>query len=128
MQQPKKDPPTTEREARPTPRVRLVLSHNLQRLRESRGWSMERLANAAEIYRTGYSAVESAKVAATVDTLAKLSSALHVHVTELLREPEGGLRSPKAFRLPKGRRPGARNRLPPEKPASAGKAKPPKRG
>jgi len=66
---------------------------------------MERLANMAGVYRTGYTKIESGQVSATVDSLEKLSNALGIHVGELLKEPDSDLKTGKPFRLPRGRRP-----------------------
>lgn len=65
---------------------------------------MERLANESRIYRTGYALIEGAKVAATVDTIQKLSTALGIKVSELFQEPDGDLSLEDQFRLPKGKK------------------------
>ena len=90
--------------AEETHRVRQVLGYNLMKWRRTRGLSMERLANLAGLYRTGFSKIEKGQVSATIDSLEKLSKALGIHVGELLREPEGELKPGKHFELPRGRR------------------------
>lgn len=96
------------------PRVRTILTFNLRKLRLERQLSMEKLANEAGIYRTGYVKIENGAVSPTIDTLEKLSRALRVKVHTLLLEIPDGEGKALLKPLPRGRKPGQKNRLPGE--------------
>lgn len=63
-----------------------ILGHNLQRLRLVRGFSQEKLAQAAGISRIAYTNIERRQCAPRADTVRALARALRVRVPELLEE------------------------------------------
>lgn len=65
---------------------RIVLATNLRTLRLARGLSQEALGDLAGLHRTYVSSVERCERNATLDTLDKLSAALGILPSELLRE------------------------------------------
>lgn len=61
----------------------------VRRLRESRGWSQERLANRAGLNRSSYMGeIERAAVMPSLATAAKLAQALDVALSELISQCE----------------------------------------
>lgn len=66
--------------------VRVRLASNLRHLRISRGWSQEKLADAAGLHRTFVGAVERAERNISIDNVAKLARALTVQPNVLLEE------------------------------------------
>jgi transcriptional regulator with XRE-family HTH domain len=60
----------------------------VRRLRESRGWSQERLANRAGLNRSYMGEIERAAVMPSLATAAKLAQALEVTLTELISQCE----------------------------------------
>jgi transcriptional regulator with XRE-family HTH domain len=58
-------------------------------LRESRGWSQERLAGRAELNRSYMGEVERATVAPSLATAAKLARALEIPLSQLISLCEG---------------------------------------
>jgi len=81
-----------------------LLAWNMRRLRVMRDMSQERLGNDAGVDRTYVSRLERRLENPTLSILDKLADTLGVHISELLREPDGGEVAPKPLRA--GRRPG----------------------
>jgi transcriptional regulator with XRE-family HTH domain len=65
-----------------------VFSDNLRRLRKERGFSQERLANAAGVHRTHISLIERGGREPGVRTVSKLARALEVSPAELFEDVE----------------------------------------
>lgn len=66
-------------------RSRLVLATNLRRERQSQGLSQEELAGLASLDRTYVSSIERCRYAVTLDVLDRLSEALAIPPSDLLR-------------------------------------------
>ena len=60
--------------------------HQVRQLRESNGWSQDRLAEVAGLHRTHISLIENAKREVQLDTVAKLAVALKVEPAQLFRK------------------------------------------
>ena len=60
----------------------------VRRLRESRQWSQENLAEKADLNRSYVGEVERGKVIPSLNTMDKLATALEISLPELLRECE----------------------------------------
>ncbi len=60
------------------------LSKSLKRLRDTKGWSVEDLADRAGLHRTHVYAIERAKGNVTLKSLAKLAMALEIELYDLL--------------------------------------------
>lgn len=67
---------------------RAILAANLRAQRQDRGLSQEALADLAGLHRTYVSSVERCERNATLDTLDKLSSALGIDPSDLLKEAQ----------------------------------------
>ncbi len=67
---------------------RAILAANLRAQRQDRGLSQEALADLAGLHRTYVSSVERCERNATLDTLDKLSSALGIDPSDLLKETQ----------------------------------------
>lgn len=65
---------------------RIILATNLRTLRLAQGLSQEAIADIAGLHRTYVSSVERCERNATLDTLDKLSAALGITPSELLKE------------------------------------------
>jgi transcriptional regulator with XRE-family HTH domain len=68
----------------PKRHLRITLGKNVRRFREALGWSQERLGEAAGLSQVYVSQVETAKTAASVDTIEKLAAGLGRSPIELL--------------------------------------------
>lgn len=66
---------------------RAILASNLRAMRQERGLSQEALADIAGLHRTYVSSVERCERNATLDTLDRLSLALGITSSDLLKEP-----------------------------------------
>lgn len=64
---------------------RFIVATNLRSMRQDRGLSQEALADLAGLHRTYVSSVERCERNATLDTLDKLSAALGISPSELLK-------------------------------------------
>ena len=64
--------------------LRKVLGANTKALRESHGWSQERLAEVSGLHRTYVSGVERGVRNVTVDIIEKLAKALSVSPSDML--------------------------------------------
>ncbi len=62
----------------------MIFGHHLRDLRQQRGWSQERLAEAAGIDRTFLAEVETAKVSIALDRILRLADAFEVDPAALL--------------------------------------------
>ena len=72
--------------ARPSPRrLRSVLADNVRRAREQRGWSQEYLGEVSGLSQVYISQIETAKTAASVDTIEKIASGFGESAEGLLR-------------------------------------------
>lgn len=67
---------------------RAALGSRLRQLRAARGLSQEALARRAGIDRSFYSKVETGVMSPTADKLHDIAAALHVHISELFRDPQ----------------------------------------
>jgi transcriptional regulator with XRE-family HTH domain len=65
--------------------LRNTVARNLRRLRTDKGWSQEELAFRAKVDRSYISQLETGVYSASVTMLGKLSKALGVDASELLR-------------------------------------------
>lgn len=65
---------------------RAILAANLRAMRQERGLSQEALAEIAGLHRTYVSSVERCERNATLDTLDRLSLALGITSSDLLKE------------------------------------------
>ena len=70
--------------------IRARLSHNMRRLRLSKGWSQEELAHQAGLHRTYISDLERGARNPTIEVVDKLAVALDVPVGDLLDAQEPG--------------------------------------
>ena len=66
--------------------ARKVFATNLRRVRESRGWSQEALADLAHLHRTYVGSVERGERNISIDNLERIAAALNLPLIELLRE------------------------------------------
>lgn len=66
------------------------LSAELRRLRQDRGWSLDRLAAESGVSRATLSRIENASVSPTAEALAALGAAFGLPVSRLLSRAEGG--------------------------------------
>lgn len=66
--------------------IRVRLSLNMRRLRQSKGWSQEEFAHEAGLHRTYVSDLERGARNPTITVVDKLAMALEVKVGELLDE------------------------------------------
>jgi transcriptional regulator with XRE-family HTH domain len=64
--------------------IRRQLARNVKRLRQTRGWSQEELADAAGLHRTYVSGIERGVRNPTITIVAVLAKALAVAPAELL--------------------------------------------
>jgi transcriptional regulator with XRE-family HTH domain len=65
--------------------LRNIVARNLRRLRTDNGWSQEELAFRAKVDRSYISQLETGVYSASVTMLGKLSKALGVDASELLK-------------------------------------------
>jgi transcriptional regulator with XRE-family HTH domain len=68
--------------------TRTRLAENVRLFRTLRGWSQERLADAAGLDRSYLGGIERAQRNTSVDILARLAQALNVDVSDLLGEQD----------------------------------------
>lgn len=68
----------------PSKALRSVLAENVKRSRDTRGWSQEYLAERAGLTQVYISQIETAKTAASVDTIEKLARGFEVDPDFLL--------------------------------------------
>ncbi len=70
--------------------IRKLLGDRIRKLRKSKGWSQEELANRAYINRSFMGEIERGEASATVDSLEKITNALEITLEELFRnlQPE----------------------------------------
>lgn len=67
--------------------IHAVLSANLRKHRERKGWSQERLAEESGLHRTYISGVERGTRNPTVEIVGRLAKALGIKVSDLFKEP-----------------------------------------
>lgn len=67
-----------------------VVAGNLRRLRTERGWSLERLSQAAGVSRAMLGQIEQGKSAPTINVLWKIVRALDVPFSTLISDPSAG--------------------------------------
>jgi transcriptional regulator with XRE-family HTH domain len=65
-------------------RARAILANNLRFMRQTRGFSQERLADLALLHRTYVSSVERGERNISIDNIEKLATALKVRPADLL--------------------------------------------
>lgn len=68
--------------------LRVALAEQIRLFRSKRGLSQEELAFRAGLHRTYISLVERAKRSPTIDSLTRISAALHVRTSDLLANAE----------------------------------------
>lgn len=66
-------------------KARDLLAENLKRLREASGWTQPRLAEKADLSLKMIQKIEYGKTSPTLETLDKISYALHAQVADLFR-------------------------------------------
>ncbi len=74
----------------PVPDLTLVVANNLKRLRADRGWSLERLSQAASVSRAMLGQIEQGKSAPTINVVWKIVKALEVPFSTLISDPNVG--------------------------------------
>ncbi|MFL4968349.1 MAG: helix-turn-helix domain-containing protein [Xanthobacteraceae bacterium] len=72
------------RHRKPSPALLRILSANIVRLRDAKGWSQEELADEAGLHRTFVGSVERGERNVTISTLEAFAEAFNVSVIELL--------------------------------------------
>jgi transcriptional regulator with XRE-family HTH domain len=72
------------RNREPSQALLRILSTNIIRLRNTKGWSQEELADHAGLHRTFVGSVERRERNVTISTLEAFANALNVSVIELL--------------------------------------------
>ena len=88
---PRLDAPAPEAsEAPPSADLTLVVAGNLKRLRAERGWSLERLSQAAGVSRAMLGQIEQGKSAPTITVVWKIVRALDVPFSTLISDPSAG--------------------------------------
>lgn len=88
---PRLDAPAPEpSEAPPSADLTLVVAGNLKRLRAERGWSLERLSQAAGVSRAMLGQIEQGKSAPTITVVWKIVRALDVPFSTLISDPSAG--------------------------------------
>lgn len=63
-----------------------IIANNLKEIRETKGFSQEKLAAMAGVHRTYISMIERCQKNVTVSCLDKIASALNVDIIDLLHE------------------------------------------
>lgn len=66
---------------------RRVLAENMRRMRHSKGWSQEDLAEEAGLHRTYVGAVERAERNVSIDNIERIANALGTSLSDLLERP-----------------------------------------
>lgn len=69
-------------------RVRRLVGSNVRYARTMLRWSQEKLAERSGLHRTGLGSLERGETAATIDSVASLSSAIGVDPHVLLMQPK----------------------------------------
>lgn len=69
---------------KPALKLRRVLASNVRRARKARAWSQEQLAEATGLTQVSISQIETAKAAASVDTIEKIADGLGTEPSILL--------------------------------------------
>ena len=64
--------------------VLLAFGQHLRRLREARGWSMQALADVADVSKPTIYRIETARYSVTLDVLVSLAQALELPLAELV--------------------------------------------
>lgn len=64
--------------------ARKILAANMRSLRESRGWSQERLAEAASLHRTYIGAIEREERNVSIDNIDRIAKAFRISAATLL--------------------------------------------
>ena len=75
------------RNREPSQALLRILSANIIRLRNAKGWSQEELADEAGLHRTFVGSVERRERNVTISTLEAFAGALNVSVIQLLSKP-----------------------------------------
>jgi transcriptional regulator with XRE-family HTH domain len=65
--------------------ARIIFAKRLKQIRQSRGLSQEELAEIAGLHRTYVGSVERGERNVSIDNMERLSKALEVDITELLK-------------------------------------------
>lgn len=65
-----------------------LVAENLRRLRRSRGFSLERLADRSGVSRAMLGQIETGKSAPTINLLGRIANALGVSIPSLIRDPD----------------------------------------
>ncbi|WP_420878712.1 helix-turn-helix domain-containing protein [Rahnella aceris] len=68
--------------------ARLILSHNIRRLRAARGLSQEALADLAGLHRTYIGSVERCERNISLDNIERIADALNVTPASLLEKSD----------------------------------------
>lgn len=66
----------------------LAVGRRITELRQQRGWSLEVLADEAELHRTSVGLIERGRRGVTIGVAARLSQALGIRLSDLVREAE----------------------------------------
>lgn len=64
--------------------ILLRFANNMRLLRESKGWSQEKLAEYSNLHRTYIGAIERAEKMPSLATVIKIAKALNVNVSQLI--------------------------------------------
>lgn len=65
--------------------ARLIFAKNLRKLRQSYGFSQEKLAELSGLHRTYIGSVERGERNVSIDNMERLAMALHVDIQDLLQ-------------------------------------------
>jgi transcriptional regulator with XRE-family HTH domain len=71
----------------------LAVARRLGELRRERGWSMERLADEADLHRTSIGLIERGRRGITIAVAARIASALGSQLSDVVRVAESAPRS-----------------------------------
>ncbi len=72
--------------------VLLAFGQHLRRLRETKGWSQQALADVADVSKPTIYRIETARYSVTLDVLVSLAQALEIPLAELVSFAEPALR------------------------------------
>jgi transcriptional regulator with XRE-family HTH domain len=68
--------------------ARLIFAKNLRKLRQSYGFSQEKLAELSGLHRTYIGSVERGERNISIDNMERIAMALHVEIPNLLRRTD----------------------------------------
>lgn len=69
--------------------IQSLLGNNVRHIREAKGWSQDKLSDESGLHRTYISGIERGVRNPTIEIIHKISLALRVTVSDLLKDKEG---------------------------------------